>query len=141
MNNGDVKVENVTGTVRANNINGNIALRNIAGPTNASTINGSVDLEYSQNPPQECRYYSLNGDINAWFRKGLTANLTFESVNGALYTNVDDVESMPIALIKKPAERGIRYKIVGNQYKIGKGGVLLDFETFNGDVYLHEKTN
>jgi hypothetical protein len=141
INDGDVSIEGVSGIVSANNINGSIQLKNISGSTNASTINGSVDLEYAQNPDQDCRYYSLNGDINAFFRKGLTANVAFESFNGAMYTNVDALETMPMVLEKKSDAQGLKYKIGGSRYKIGKGGILLDFETFNGNVYLKEKLN
>ncbi len=35
----------------------------------------------------------------------------------------------------------MKYKVKGNQYQIGSGGMLLDFETFNGNVYLKERTN
>ena len=139
INNGDIKVENVTGTVFIDNINGSISLQNIAGATDASTINGTVDLTYTRNPPRDSRYYSLNGDINAFFRKGLTAMLSFESFNGDLYTNIAQVENIPITVEKRPQEKGIKYKVLANRYKIGNGGVNLDFETFNGNVYLKEQ--
>lgn len=138
VNDGDVTLENVKGAVRADNVNGSIRLTNIAGPTYASTINGDVDLDYSKNPTGECRYYSLNGDINANFIKGLAANVAFESFNGSFYTNINQMETLP-AMVKQTKGDGIKYKIGGNQYKVGSGGVLLDFETFNGDAYLKEK--
>ncbi|HEY5919327.1 MAG TPA: hypothetical protein VIU13_18035, partial [Chryseolinea sp.] len=108
----------------------------------ASTINGDVDVEYVTNPTKDCRFYSLNGDINAWFQRGLAANMSFESFNGSFYTNIEKLENMPAQVEKKDSEKGIKYKINGNRYKIGSGGnTFLDFETFNGDVYLKEKTN
>jgi len=141
VNDGDVTIENIAGNVLANNVNGNIRLKSISGPSTASTINGDVDLDYSQNPNQDCRYYSLNGNINANFRKGLAANVSFKSFNGDLYTNVDPLEPMPATLEKKQDGRGILYKIGGRRYHVGKGGILLDFETFNGNVYLKELAN
>jgi DUF4097 and DUF4098 domain-containing protein YvlB len=138
VNNGDVVIENTGKSVVADNVNGSIRLTNIAGATNASTINGNVDLNYVSNPPGDSRYYSLNGDINANFKKGLTADLSFESFNGDLYTNVEQLESMPVSMEKKSMAKGVKYKIGGARYRIGKGGVHLDFETFNGDVYLKE---
>ena len=138
VNNGDVVIENTGKSVVADNVNGSIRLTNIAGATNASTINGNVDLSYVSNPPGDSRYYSLNGDINANFKKGLTADLSFESFNGDLYTNVEQLESMPVSMEKKSTAKGVKYKIGGTRYRIGKGGVHLDFETFNGDVYLKE---
>ena len=138
VNNGDVVIENVTKFVLADNVNGSIRLSNIAGPTHASTINGDVDLTYSSNPPGDSRYYSLNGDINAYFKKGLAADLSFESFNGDLFTNVDQLEPLPVAMEKKQTSKGLKYKIGGTRYRIGNGGIHLDFETFNGNVYLKE---
>jgi len=140
INDGDVEITNVSGGVSAHNINGSIKLVNISKETDATTINGDVDIEYAQNPAKDCHYYSLNGDINAWFKKGLAANMSFESFNGNFYTNVESLEALPTEVSKENTNKGIRYKVNGNRFKIGKGGAtFLDFETFNGNVYLKEK--
>ena len=141
VNEGDVEVTNVNGYLLVDNINGSIRLKNISGATNASTINGSVDLDYSSNPPADSRYYSLNGDINAYFRKGLGAQLTFKSFNGEFYSSLDDISPMAVVVEKYNKGEGIHYKVNGNRYKVRQGGPLLDFETFNGNVYLKEKAN
>lgn len=141
INDGALTVENVNGVVFADNINGSIRLENLVREANASTINGNVDIVYARNPQNDCRFYSLNGDINAWFQKGLAASMSFESFNGSFYTNIDRLEALPVHVEKKNAGDGVKYKVNGNRYKIGAGGANLDFETFNGDVYLKEKTN
>lgn len=139
VNDGDVLVQNVSGEVKANNINGSIALKKIAGKTHAHSINGNVDIEYSKNPAKDSKYYSLNGDINAYFQKGLSAKLTFESFNGDFFTNLDNIEMMPTLVKKKKKGDGINYELGGkSNMKIGNGSVLLDFETFNGNVYVKE---
>jgi hypothetical protein len=139
VNDGDIQIENVKGVIFANNVNGSIRLSNIVKSAYASTVNGDVDVTYSKNPDKDCRFYTLNGDINAWFQKGLSANMSFESFNGELFTNVPQLESLPVLVERKQTERGTKYKVNGNQFKIGEGGVLLDFETFNGNVYVKEK--
>lgn len=141
INEGDIIVENMKGIVMAGNINGSIRLTNLERETDASTINGDVDIEYAQNPGKDCRFYSLNGDINAMFQPGLAANMSFESFNGNFYTNIEKLESLPVKVEKASQGDGIKYKVNGNRYQIGRGGALLDFETFNGNVYLKEKTN
>lgn len=141
INDGDVSVADLSGALHVNNINGAIKLSNIRREAYASTINGDVDIEYAANPNKPCRFYTLNGDINAWFQKGLAADMSFESFNGDLYSNVAQLESLPVTLEKEQHDNGTRYKVNGNRYRIGKGGILLDFETFNGDVYLKEKVN
>ena len=138
INDGEILVHNVGGHVFADNINGGIRLTQISGETNLSSINGDVSLDYVSNPAGPCRYYTLNGDINAYFKKGLSASVSFESFNGDFFTNVDQIESLPVVVEKKPRKEGIEYKINGNRFKVGSGGVSLDFETFNGNVYLKE---
>ena len=138
INDGDIEVSGVKAIVIADNINGNIRLNKIAGATSASTINGDVDLEYETNPKDDCRFYSLNGDINAFFQKGLGASVSFDSFNGDLFTNVNTLEVLPVQVEKETRKEGTKYKISGNRYKVGTGGVRLDFETFNGNVYLKE---
>lgn len=139
INDGDIHVEKINGAVKAHNINGSIRLVNLTREANASTINGDVDIEYSNNPQKDCRFYSLNGDINALFEKGLAADLSFESFNGNFYTNVVSIEPLPARVEKTSHGKGIQYKVNGNRYQLGKGGIMLDFETFNGNVYLKEK--
>ena len=139
INDGDLSVEKVSGVVKADNINGSIKLANLSREAVASTINGDVDIEYVNNPSKDCRFYSLNGDINALFVKGLAANLAFESFNGNFYTNIDKIEPLPVKVEKSDGKEGVKFKVNGNRYQVGNGGALLDFETFNGNVYLKEK--
>lgn len=140
VNLGDVDVAGVNGAVLADNVNGSIGLSRISGATQASTINGSVNLDFSGNPPGDSRFYSLNGDITANFRKGLAAQLAFKSFNGELYSSVDEITALPVQLeTTDRGGEGTRYRVSGNRYKIRQGGPLLDFETFNGDVILREK--
>ncbi len=138
VNDGDVEVTGTNAYLLASNINGDIRLKNISGVTRANTINGSVDIDYSGNPSGDSRYYSLNGDINANFKKGLGAQLTFKSFNGEFYSSVNEITPMAVTVEKYAKGDGIRYKVNGNRYKVRQGGPLLDFETFNGDVYLRE---
>lgn len=142
INDGNISVNNVSGAVIADNINGSIQLNKLVREARASTINGDVDVDYVTNPTKNCRFYTLNGDINALFQRGLAANMSFESFNGSFYTNIDKLESMPVQLEKKESDKGTKFKVDGNRFKIGPGGAtFLDFETFNGNVYLKEKTN
>lgn len=138
VNQGDIVVENIMGALMVNTINGSIKLTNISSEATASTINGNVDIEYSKNPDKACRFYTLNGDINARFQKGLKATMSFKSFQGEFFTNVPEIESLPVQVVKVDGAQGSRYSVNGNRFKIGSGGALLDFETFNGNVYLKE---
>jgi hypothetical protein len=139
INDGDVTVTNINAKVSAHNINGAIHLTGISQAAIANTINGDVDVTYNKNPDSNCRFYTLNGDINANFKKGLSSRVAFKSFNGEFYTNVPELESLPVEVEKTKTDTGVKYTVNGNQYQAGKGGALLDFETFNGNVYLREQ--
>jgi DUF4097 and DUF4098 domain-containing protein YvlB len=139
INDGDVTVTNVAGKVTACNINGHIRLTGISQATKANTINGDVDITYAANPSSDCRYYTLNGNINAYFRKGLSSNVSFKSFNGEFFTNLPELVALPIEVQKEKTGKGMKYEINGNRFKTGNGGAQLDFETFNGNVYLREQ--
>jgi len=139
INDGNVSVRHVQGVVIANNINGHIRLEDLTREAEAKTINGNVDIDYTRNPTAHCSFYTLNGDINAMVRKGLAANLGFESFNGEFFTNIDKLETLPPEVEKNTDNEMTKYKIAGNRYRVGTGGVKMDFETFNGNVYLKEK--
>ena len=142
INHGDIKINNVKGDVKVNNINGSITLTKMEGAVDAHTINGSLDVEYTKNPTKDSRYYSLNGDINAHYKSGLEAQLSFESFNGDFYTNIEDIKMLPTNMKKtknKDKEKGIKYKIGGkSKMQIRNGKTHLDFETFNGNAYIKE---
>lgn len=139
INEGGVTVSKVNGIVHARNVNGAINLADLKRESTARTINGNVDIAYAVNPLRDCRFYSLNGNINAFFQKGLSASASFESFNGDFYTNIDHLETLPPTVDKTTKNGSIRYKVNNNRYKVGKGGAMLDFETFNGNVYLQER--
>lgn len=140
VNNGDITVLGVRGSVVAGNVNGSIKLDHLQGSAVAHTVNGDVDFNYDTNPSGDCSFYTLNGDINANFSSGLAGDLSFRSFNGDFFTNINDMQLLPVTVEKADSKEGIRYKLKGNRYKVGKGGVNLDFETFNGNLYLKEKT-
>lgn len=140
VNEGNIEVRHVAGpVVQVNNVNGAITLDAVAGTVKAHTINGDLTVRFQRNPQDECSFYTLNGNINAYFQPGLAADLHFKSFNGDFFTDLNDVEQLPPALEKKesPAGSGIKYKIGGGAAaRVGKGGVRLDFETFNGNAYV-----
>lgn len=136
INKGDIDIRGVKGAVLADNINGSVSVADLAREAEVSTINGDVTIQCQQNPAKACRFYTLNGNINASFRPGLAAELSFESFNGEFYTNLDGLQTMPARLEKAAEGKGVKFKVTGNHYKVGTGGPRLDFETFNGNVYL-----
>ena len=141
INHGDISVSGVSGSLHVRNINGSITMSGVAGQADVHTVNGDVTLDYAALPNATSSYYTLNGDINALFPKGLKADMTFKSYNGDFYTNIDQLEYKSAVVEKRSNEgSGIGFKLDSRSaMSVGGGGVLLDFETFNGDVFVKEK--
>lgn len=142
VNNGKIEVEGISGTVKANNVNGAIKVSGASKAIHLYTINGNVDVEYSAIPTAESSYYTLNGDINAFFPEGLSADIYFKSFNGDFFTNINEITTKPIVVKETtPKEKGVAFKIgTKSNIQARSGGVLLNFETFNGNVYVKEKS-
>ena len=141
INDGDIEVKAVSGSLEVNNINGAITLSGIENRVKVHTINGDVDLDFNKNPTIDSKFYTLNGDINANFKPGLSADMSFKSFNGEFYTNLNNLEHLPVKLEKSSAsnKKGISYKLDSkSMMRARTGGVYLDFETFNGDVFVKE---
>ena len=141
VNNGDVEVKGVLGSLNVNNVNGAIILQDVAGKIIAHTINGDVDVNYSKNPSADSQYYTLNGDINANFKSGLAAKISFKSFNGEMYTNLPSLKTLPGEIKQQRIEGdGIKFKIdERSTVQARNGDIMLAFETFNGDAIIKEK--
>lgn len=141
INDGDVTIEGVSGSLSSHNINGSITLDDISSKIFAYTINGDVTLNFKDNPDTDSKFYTLNGDINANFQPNLSADMSFKSFNGEFYTNLSSLEYLPSKLetVSSTKGNGVKYKLSGKTLmRTRSGGVKLDFETFNGDVYVKE---
>jgi hypothetical protein len=139
INEGDVTVSDVKGEIKANNVNGAITLKNTAKAYDVNTVNGDVNINYTTLPPNNAKYYTLNGDLTVTYPANLSADCNFKSFQGEFFTDFPEVEVMP-SKIKKIVEKdgeNTKHKLEkGSNIKIGKGGLKLNFETFNGNIYV-----
>ncbi|MBC8153045.1 MAG: hypothetical protein H7Z72_09050 [Bacteroidetes bacterium] len=143
VNRGDVTVTDVAGALRVRNVNGAIALTNVRGATDAHTINGNVDASYPVSPPAASAYYTLNGNIRVNYPANLSADLQFKTFQGEFYTDFSDAEMLPVQVVKTQETQGDKtvYKLdKTTAIRVGTGGKVLRFETFNGNVYIKNQS-
>jgi len=143
INNGDVTVKDVTGSLHVSNINGGIEIINAKGTTHANTINGDLTVNYLSNPPEASTFYTLNGKLTATFQPNFSADLEFKTMNGAYYTDFPDVEVLPskVSITQNKKGDGTIYRINKNSdVRIGAGGKLFKFETLNGNIYIKKQS-
>ena len=140
VNGGDVSVKDVGGMLHVYNVNGAISLANAKGATEVRTVNGNVTANYTAIPPGKSDYKTLNGDIRITYPAALSADCEFKTFQGEFYTDFENVESLPIKVVKNQDQRGDKttvYKLnTETSVRIGNGGKTFRFETFNGNIYL-----
>ncbi len=143
VNNGDISVKNVKGTLHINNVNEGITISGAKGTTYAHTVNGDISVDYLTNPSEESSYYTINGDINVSYKPDLSADIRFKSMNGDLFTDFPDTQLQPATVVKiQDKSDGRRvYKLNSStSVRFGKGGSLFKFETLNGNVYIKRQS-
>jgi hypothetical protein len=143
VNDGDVKVKDVTGKLDIHNVNGGIEIVNAKGITNANTINGDLTVSYLGNPPDASTFYTLNGKLTAIFQPNLSADLQFKSMNGSFYTDFDNAEVLPPTVTRNQEKRGdgTVYRLnKDTKLRIGSGGKQFKFETLNGNIYIKKQS-
>ena len=139
VNDGNVVVKDVGGSLKVNNVNGSITIENAKGTTRAHTVNGGVTVTYLGVPPEPSSYYSVNGALKVSYPANLNADFEFKTMNGQYYTDFPNVEILPTKVTKTENKNGegTVYKLNKNSgVRIGSGGKLFKFETLNGNIYI-----
>jgi hypothetical protein len=137
VNNGKILVENTRGEIlKVDNVNGEIIMKNVTGQTDVHSINGKVDIAYASVPKVSSKYYSLTGDIHVTYPRELSADISFKTMKGNIYTD--------FIFEKKYSKKIVDKNINDANFKleqvpvlvIGDGGISLEFETQDGDITL-----
>jgi hypothetical protein len=142
INNGDILVENVNGVMQVFNINGEIKLHNIKAANDVSTVNGDVTINYTSLPPDNAKYYTLNGNLNITYPANFSADCEFKSFQGEFFTDFENAENLPTIISKttQENEHSTIHKLnKASVIRIGNGEKKLKFETFNGNIYIKKQ--
>jgi hypothetical protein len=142
VNEGQVRVSQVQGDIKARNVNGPITLTGVTGVADAKTVNGQIDVTYTTDTPPASAFKTVNGTVNVYYPARFHGNLSFKSMHGEFFTDLANLELQPVKVTRNTNQQGnhTTYKIDKTQsYKAGKGGADLRFETLNGNIYLKKK--
>lgn len=142
VNEGQVRVSQVQGDIKARNVNGPITLTGVTGVADAKTVNGQIDVTYTTDTPPASAFKTINGTVNVYYPGRLHGNLSFKSMHGEFFTDLTNLELQPVKVTRNTNQQGnhTTYKIDKTQsYKAGKGGADIRFETLNGNIYLKKK--
>lgn len=140
VNDGDIKVEDVSGEIEVENVNGGVTLTRISGAAIAHALNDDVVVTFVKvDPGKPMSFSSLNGDIDVTFPADLRANVRFKAQNGDIYSDFDMKMEPTTQRVEEGGKGGGKYRLRIEQTMEGKingGGPEIKFETLNGDVFV-----
>jgi len=88
INEGDIKVENLSGSFDVENINGAIEMLEISGSGQVHALNRPLKVVFRKNPEAASYFRSLNGNVDLYFQPGLAADLLLKTFNGRIYSDL-----------------------------------------------------
>jgi hypothetical protein len=119
--NGDVRVEGLSGAITASTTNGRVVGRALSGGLEARTVNGGIDVAFD-GLASDTHLATVNGGIRVLVGPGVRATLDASAVNGGV--SVDEALSFD-------AGTRDRTHLTG---RLNDGGPALRLETINGAV-------
>jgi hypothetical protein len=141
INDGDIKVENISGDYEIENINGGITMLEVSGSGRAYALNDDVKILFAKNPSGDSYFGSLNGEVEVSFRPELSADMRFKTFNGEVFTD------FPVTYLANatPSRERRKGKFVYKQdrsfkVRVGNGGPELEFDAFNGDIRVIKRS-
>jgi hypothetical protein len=137
VNQGDIVVKNINGSIEAANTNGCILLAHISGSLVANTTNGDVRATFdSVDPTKPMAVTVLNGDIELNLPPAFKASLEMTTDMGAMYTDfivvaegIPPVRDQKTEMFRFPGEQ----RVIG---RINGGGAELFLKVLDGNIYL-----
>ena len=142
VNDGDIRVQGLEGTLELNNVNGEIIAKEVAGSVVAHTTNGDVKVTMTRvDAKAALAFATLNGDVDVSLPGGFRGDLRMRSDNGEIYTDFDVQLSTSPARVEQQRQGG-KYRLEVEQEvrgTVGGGGPEVQLRTFNGDIYLRKR--
>jgi DUF4097 and DUF4098 domain-containing protein YvlB len=126
--NGPVRIEAVSGPVKANSVNGNVEVSAASGDLDLDSVNGRVQAAFDRVTAREVSLKTVNGGVEVTMPAGTGANVTASTLHGGINSDFD----LPIQ--QKEHGPGVDVKAT-----IGGGGSNLRLKTVNGSIALRRR--
>jgi len=141
VNDGEIRIENITGELELNNVNGPITVKNISGSVVATTVDGDITITFnSVDPDAAMAFSSLSGNISIVLPNAIKANLKLKSDMGEIYSDFDIVIDKAQPKVNRTSQSGM-YKLEVEEWVYGKingGGSELMIKNMQGDIFIRK---
>jgi hypothetical protein len=135
VNQGQVKVQGVSGNYSVRNVNGSIEMLDVAGSGKAKTVNGGVKVTFRENPKADSQFTSVNGAVELYFAGNLAADFRFKTFNGGVFSDFP-MTTLPQRSGTEERRNG-KFVFRSDRFtggRVGNGGPEIRVENLNGDI-------
>lgn len=145
MNDGDIKVDHVSGEIDVDNLNGGVKLLNISGAVVAHSLNEDVIVTFDHvTPGKSMSFSTMNGDVDVTMPADTKARVKMKADNGEIFSDFEvHMEPNPSnANVTETHRKDGRFRVEFDKVNYGSingGGPEMQFTTFNGKIYLRKK--
>lgn len=141
VNSGRINVRDVIGNFYVNNVNGGIEMQDVGGgAARARTVNGGVKVLFRENPRQNSEFGTINGPVDLYFVRGLSADFRFKNFNGGVYSDfvMTSLPAQPAGAERHDGKFVFRTDhFTGG--RVGSGGPEIKADNLNGDIRVLER--
>lgn len=140
VNEGNIKVEGVSGDFSIRNVNGRIDVQDAAGSGRAKTVNGGVKVSFRSNPTANSQFSTVNGPVELYFAQPLAADFRFKTFNGNVYTDYE-LQQLPPKTPEAEKRNG-KFIFRADRFtngRVGAGGPEISIDTLNGDIRVLQR--
>src|SRR5580700_10965598 len=127
-----------------NDMNGEVNLNNVSGSAVAHALNGHVHANFVKvNTQKPMAFSSLNGDIDVTFPADVKANVSIRSDRGDVFSDFDVQlqASAPKQEVEDARGKGGKYRVKIDKTvhgTINGGGPEYQFTNFQGQIYIRK---
>jgi DUF4097 and DUF4098 domain-containing protein YvlB len=121
--NGNLDIEGVTSSIRAESVNGNVRIVHASGGLKASSVNGRLEASFSTLGADPVSLNTVNGALEISLPATANAHLHANTVNGSVHND--------FALVVDHSKWGGGSSMEG---KIGSGTTKVELSTVNGSI-------
>lgn len=143
VQNGEIVVRNVTGTLQLQNVNGPITATNIDGAVIAESVTSAINVGFTAiNPSEATSLSSISGGITLALPAKAGAELRLDSGSGQIDSAFElDVKPSKPAVVRNEGRNGVSVRVEDIvTATINGGGPVIKLKTLNGPIRI-EKAN
>jgi DUF4097 and DUF4098 domain-containing protein YvlB len=138
---GEIVVRDVTGTLQLENVNGPITATNINGAVIAESVSNSISVGFSAiNASEATALSSISGDIKLTLPPNGGAELRLDSAEGQIESDFElDVKPSKPSIVRNEGRNGVSVRVedvvVAN---VNGGGAVIKLKTLSGNIRIQK---